>query len=135
SLLIIEYNLDVVSAADWLIDIGPEGGARGGRLVAEGTPAQFLSDRQGLTADALRQYRQDLEQSRQHTGKKTVRHAGQTTAGKTRKILPVIQIRHAREHNLKNIDLSVPWNTFTVITGVSGSGKSTIAFDIIFAEG
>ncbi len=131
SLLIIEHNLDVIHAADWLIDIGPEGGDKGGKLVATGTPASFLSGEKGLTADALRIYQKELQQSRKSANASAVKK--QVT--KTVSVKPAIQIHHAREHNLKNIDLEVPWNKFTVITGVSGSGKSTIAFDIIFAEG
>ncbi len=132
SLLIIEHNLDVIRSADWLIDIGPEGGNRGGRLVAEGTPDSFISGKSGLTADALRQYELEVERSRDSARAPA---APARLAAKVRKTTPAIQIRRAREHNLKNVDLSVPWNTFTVITGVSGSGKSTLAFDIIFAEG
>tara|TARA_R110002072_G_scaffold233478_1_gene391041 strand:+ start:52973 stop:58501 length:5529 start_codon:yes stop_codon:yes gene_type:complete len=121
SLLIIEHNLDVIRAADWLIDIGPEGGIGGGRLVGTGTPEDFVTEGTGHTADALRDYRTDLPRVR--TGK----------AGKKR--MAAIQIHRAREHNLKNISVSIPWNSFTVVTGVSGSGKSTLAFDIVFAEG
>jgi len=131
SLLIIEHNLDVISAADWLIDIGPEGGDKGGRLVAEGTPEQFLNDKLGLTAEALRDYQREMQRSRSFAAAPGAKSA----RSKAVKLVPAIQIRHAREHNLKNIDLNVPWNKFTVITGVSGSGKSTVAFDIIFAEG
>ncbi|MDO8908185.1 MAG: excinuclease ABC subunit UvrA [Pseudohongiella sp.] len=130
SLLIIEHNLDVIRAADWLIDIGPEGGADGGKLIASGTPSWFSSDGTGHTADALRQYEQELKRSK--SGKLPVAN---TSGVKAVKREPAIQIHHAREHNLKNVDVSIPWNKFTVVTGVSGSGKSTLAFDIVFAEG
>ena len=130
SLLIIEHNLDVIRAADWLIDIGPEGGIDGGKLIASGTPAWFSSDSTGHTADALRQYEQELNHSK--SGKLPMAQASGVKAVKRE---AAIQIHHAREHNLKNIDVSIPWNKFTVITGVSGSGKSTLAFDIVFAEG
>jgi excinuclease ABC subunit A len=130
SLMIIEHNLDVVRAADWVIDIGPEGGAAGGQLIASGTPNWFTSHGKGHTADALRQYEQELALSK--SGKLP---AAQTSKTKAVKREAAIQIHHAREHNLKNIDVSIPWNQFTVVTGVSGSGKSTLAFDIVFAEG
>ena len=132
SLLIIEHNLDVIRAADWLIDIGPEGGDKGGTLVAEGTPQDFLLHGQGLTAQALREYEQSLLNTRSRAAALI-----QEAATALPSVAPVraIQIHHAREHNLKNIDVSIPWNKFTVITGVSGSGKSTLAFDIIFGEG
>ncbi|MDP2346216.1 MAG: excinuclease ABC subunit A [Gammaproteobacteria bacterium] len=132
SLLIIEHNLDVIRVADWLIDIGPEGGDKGGTLVAEGTPSEFLQHGKGLTAQALREYEQSMMDTRRRS------LAALPTIDKAAKLpAPVraIQIHHAREHNLKNIDVSIPWNKFTVITGVSGSGKSTLAFDIVFGEG
>ncbi len=132
SLLIIEHNLDVIRAADWLIDIGPEGGDKGGTLVAEGTPQDFLLHGQGLTAQALREYEQSLLNTR---GRAAALIQEAATALPTAAPVRAIQIHHAREHNLKNIDVSIPWNKFTVITGVSGSGKSTLAFDIIFGEG
>ncbi|MBU2097954.1 MAG: ATP-binding cassette domain-containing protein, partial [Gammaproteobacteria bacterium] len=130
SLLIIEHNLDVIRAADWLIDIGPEGGAAGGQLIASGTPAWFTTEGTGHTADALRQYQSELKRSK--AGKLPVAQSAKGTAVKRE---AAIQIHHAREHNLKNVDVSIPWNQFTVVTGVSGSGKSTLAFDIVFAEG
>jgi excinuclease ABC subunit A len=129
SLLIIEHNLDVIRAADWLIDIGPEGGAHGGRLVATGTPASFIATGQGLTAVALR----DDEASLQALRTASVQEARAAAPALPRP--QAISIHHAREHNLKNIDVRIPLNQFTVITGVSGSGKSTLAFDIVFGEG
>lgn len=131
SLLIIEHNLDVIRAADWLIDIGPEGGDKGGRLVAQGTPEHFLKEGKGLTAIALREYEEDLAQARKSS--RTI--SKQIVSNKAKKPKQAIQIHHAREHNLKNVDVEIPWNKFTVITGVSGSGKSTLAFDIVFGEG
>lgn len=129
SLLVIEHNLDVIQAADWLIDIGPEGGDGGGQIVATGTPDEFMSGKQGHTALALQNYQHELQRSRK--GRTLPRQRKKSTV----KRIPAIQIHHAREHNLKNIDVELPWNQFTVITGVSGSGKSTLAFDIVFAEG
>ncbi len=132
SLLIIEHNLDVIRAADWLIDIGPEGGDKGGNLVAEGSPEDFLRDGKGLTALALRDYETDLQRVRSGAALPV---SVNTSAQPLVPMKQAIQIHHAREHNLKNIDVEIPWNKFTVITGVSGSGKSTLAFDIVFGEG
>ncbi len=127
SLLVIEHNLDVINAADWLIDIGPEGGNEGGALLASGTPDQFCKRVDSYTAEALREYRA------------TFGNIAEASATYTRKKLPpaerVIQIHNAREHNLKSVDITIPRDKFTVISGVSGSGKSTVAFDIIFGEG
>jgi excinuclease ABC subunit A len=126
SLLVIEHNLDVIRAADWLIDIGPEGGDAGGQVLAEGTPAQVMSEHDTYTAQALREYEDSLSKG-----------APLPAASKQRpaKAERVISVHHAREHNLKNIDVTIPRDKLTVISGVSGSGKSTLAFDLIFGEG
>jgi excinuclease ABC subunit A len=122
SLLVIEHNLDVIAAADWIIDLGPEGGAEGGCVIAEGSPQQLMAGSPGHTAAALRRYTE---------------YPSAAETGPAFRAAPpeAITLRGAREHNLKNITLEIPRDAFTVITGVSGSGKSTIAFDILFAEG
>ncbi len=125
SLLVIEHNLDVIAAADWLIELGPEGGEGGGRLVCAGKPRFVSKHRASHTGAALRDYWQDK--------KIPVQRVSRRAAARAKR--PDIRIIHAREHNLKNIDVTIPRNRFTVITGVSGSGKSTVAFDILFAEG
>ncbi|MEM7278361.1 MAG: excinuclease ABC subunit UvrA [Pseudomonadota bacterium] len=122
SVAIIEHNLDVIAAADWVIDLGPEGGEGGGNIVFEGPPSELIEAKGNATATALRQYR-DGKAIAPAVRKK--RKPGKAS----------IQIHKARENNLRNIDLSIPREKFTVITGVSGSGKSTIAFDIVFNEG
>ena len=143
SVVVIEHNLDVMRACDWIIDLGPEGGDAGGRVVCTGTPAEVTKCAESRTGTALR-----TAGLAAFTGGRTAARARSGAAprataasrGKTREPLPgvtdnAIVIRRAREHNLKNIDLSLPRDAFSVITGVSGSGKSTIAFDILFAEG
>jgi excinuclease ABC subunit A len=124
SLLVIEHNLDVVRAADWIIDLGPEGGAAGGRIVCAGTPAEVMHAAASHTGRAL---------AAMDAGEDAVRDAA--GAHRYAAAPTMIEIRGAREHNLKNIDVGLGINKFTVITGVSGSGKSTLAFDILFAEG
>jgi excinuclease ABC subunit A len=140
SLLVIEHNLDVMRAADWLIDLGPEGGDAGGRLVIAGTPAQVEAHPTSHTGKALREYLVPGEGSRGNSGFQAgVREPATAAIRKSelpRKPSPgTITIHNAREHNLRNIDVEIPREAFTVITGVSGSGKSTLAFDIIFNEG
>ena len=140
SLLVIEHNLDVIQAADWLIDIGPEGGHGGGQLVAEGLPEDVARENDSYTANALREYiqAQALMINARASGSKSSFSLAKLTPSKKPKQKAadrVIQIHHAREHNLKNVEITIPRDKFTVISGVSGSGKSTVAFDIVFGEG
>src|SRR5271167_1302501 len=124
SLLVIEHNLDVIRAADWIIDLGPEGGAAGGSIVCSGTPEDVTHAAMSHTGRAL---------AEADAGGSAVRDAG--GAPRYAAAPSTIEIHGAREHNLKNIDVNLGLDKFTVITGVSGSGKSTLAFDILFAEG
>ncbi|MGE4334910.1 MAG: excinuclease ABC subunit UvrA [Pigmentiphaga sp.] len=130
SLVVIEHNLDVMRAADWLIDLGPEGGDSGGQVVAAGTPNDLMVHATSYTGLALRDYEAELAAPvAMAVAEAPASYLATVSAA------PAIEIRHAREHNLKNIDVTIPRDTFTVITGVSGSGKSTLAFDILFNEG
>jgi len=131
SLLVIEHNLDVIRAADWIIDLGPEGGAAGGAVVCAGTPAEIMRHAASHTGHALME--EELAGRVVHDSAGTARYA--ETPVRQPRMPTHIEIHGAREHNLKNVDVSLGLNQFTVITGVSGSGKSTLAFDILFAEG
>ena len=129
TVLVIEHNMDVVKNADWVIDLGPEGGERGGDIVVAGTPEVVAHHPTSHTGRYLKKYLVVAkERGTQVAFSKTeakISENGRNT----------IVIRGAREHNLKNLDLSIPRQQFVVLTGVSGSGKSTLAFDILFAEG
>jgi len=132
SVLCVEHNLDVINVADWMIELGPDGGEKGGYIVAEGNPAQLLSkqrERENLSPTL-----KALSTNNLKLLPKTV--SQQKKISKTKASLHnSIIVNGAKEHNLKNISVRIPHNAFSVITGVSGSGKSTLAFDIIFAEG
>ncbi|MBO1016247.1 excinuclease ABC subunit UvrA [Achromobacter sp. SD115] len=159
TLLVIEHNLDVIRAADWLIDLGPEGGDAGGLVIGTGTPQDLMDNPKSHTGAALRDYEvsilpadvvvssdadaQEVEQAGltariAEPGEAYVAEVGrplQSLVRERRQANMAIEIRNAREHNLKNVSVEIPRDKFTVITGVSGSGKSTLAFDILFNEG
>lgn len=155
TLLIIEHNLDVIRAADWVLDLGPEGGDGGGELVVAGSPESVMAHPRSHTGAALREYAVAMtpdaigvigaistsvdssDVGLASPGLRAAEDHGRPLQRvlKERRRASSIDILHAREHNLKNINVSIPHDKFTVITGVSGSGKSTLAFDILFNEG
>ena len=142
SLVVIEHNLDVIRAADWLIDLGPEGGDAGGWVVCTGTPEDVKRHPTSHTGKALADY--DVAM-----GFDTGLHVAEGRAPVYADVFAVpprltavadpdfnsIRIVNAREHNLKSLSVNIPRGKFSVVTGVSGSGKSTLAFDILFNEG
>jgi len=131
SIVVIEHNLEVVKCADHVIDLGPEGGDKGGEIVATGTPAEIAAVERSYTGVYLRPY---------------LNRNVSPFAPVLQKPEPLpsvndgiddhsITIVGAKEHNLKNISVNIPRDRFIVFTGLSGSGKSSLAFDIVYAEG
>ncbi|WP_434109325.1 excinuclease ABC subunit UvrA [Paraburkholderia caffeinilytica] len=137
SLIVIEHNLDVIRAADWLIDLGPEGGDGGGRVLCAGTPEDVKLCPESHTGEALLQYDRAMNAAAEPESQGIPLQKA-LTAARARRVIEgedVVRIVNAREHNLKALDVDIPHGKFNVITGVSGSGKSTLAFDILFHEG
>lgn len=133
TVLVVEHNLELLSACDWMIDLGPEGGEEGGHVVVCGAPEQVAAHATSHTGRYLR--------DRGFVGIERPRNVpGADFSSSSLKWHPVatpahIEIRGAREHNLRVDQLKLPLNRMTVFTGLSGSGKSSLAFDILFAEG
>jgi len=136
SLLVIEHNLDVIRAADWIVDLGPEGGEAGGEVVCFGTPDDVKAHGSSHTGRALREYEQALgfgtPQAEEGRALQSVLRAARRARQAAEQSIRIV---NAREHNLQSLSVDIPRGKFNVITGVSGSGKSTLAFDILFNEG
>jgi excinuclease ABC subunit A len=128
TLVVIEHNVEVIKCADHVIDIGPEAGDEGGCVIAAGTPEEVAANQESRTAPFLRAA---LEQRPHEETLRAAEPVPPAAAPDDHRI----RVTGAREHNLKNISLEIPRDEFVVVTGLSGSGKSSLAFDILFAEG
>ena len=115
TLIVVEHDEDTMRAADYLIDIGPGAGAHGGQVMAAGTPEEVMANPNSLTGQYL-------------SGKKSIPVPESRRPGSG----AFLTVRGAAENNLRHIDVSVPLGTFTCVTGVSGSGKSSLVNEIIF---
>ena len=115
SLIVVEHDEDTMRAADYLIDIGPGAGVHGGQVVAAGTPAEVMANSDSLTGQYL-------------SGKKKIEVPAVRRPGNGK----VLKVIGAAENNLRHIDVEFPLGTFTVVTGVSGSGKSSLVNEVLF---
>ena len=115
TVIVVEHDEDTIRTADYVVDMGPEAGRHGGHIVAEGTPAQIEANPMSITGQYLSGIRQIPvpTERRKGNGKK-------------------LTIQGASVHNLKNVDVSIPLGTFTCVTGVSGSGKSSLVLETIY---
>ncbi len=121
TVVVIEHDPEVIFNADHIVDLGPEGGEQGGELIFAGTPKALMNQNKSLTALALQKI------TTNNISKK------ETDAGKLQ-AEAYIQLEGVDTHNLKNLSVKIPHRKTTVITGVSGSGKTALAFDTLFAE-
>ena len=134
SVLVIEHNMDVVKTADYIIDIGPEGGDEGGEIVATGKPEQIAE----LPTPTGHAVREALQHDPQAKIKEALRESAERKKyRKEREEAEIheITVTGAEQNNLKNLDVCIPREKLTICTGPSGSGKTSLAFDTIYAEG
>jgi excinuclease ABC subunit A len=115
TLIVVEHDEDTMMAADYIIDIGPGAGIHGGQVMAQGTPEEIMKDPNSLTGDYL-------------SGRKFIPVTAKRRATDDR----WIEIRGAKENNLKNVNVKIPLGVFTAVTGVSGSGKSSLINEILY---
>src|SRR5208282_5351149 len=140
TVLVVEHNLEVVKTADWIIDLGPEGGEAGGWIVAAGTPEEVVRVHESYTGRSLRPVLagagvaagNDTSPKRKRGREPAPSLAIRASVSEPAK---AIKVRGAWQHNLKSIDVEVPRDQITVCCGPSGSGKSSLAMDTIYAEG
>ncbi len=115
TLIVVEHDTDTMLAADYLVDVGPAAGLHGGEIIAEGTPEEVMRNENSLTGKYLNgTLKIDIPEKRRKGNKK------------------YLQVKGARENNLKNLNIKIPLGTFTCVTGVSGSGKSSLVNEIIY---
>ena len=143
TVIVVEHDEDAIRAADWVVDMGPGAGVHGGTVVAEGTLDAILANEASLTADYLTgRKRIDVPQQRRVAakGSETIRTRAKPAAKPTKKQLKLLEtegkfltLTGARANNLQNVTARIPVGTFTCVTGVSGSGKSSLVIDTLQA--
>jgi len=116
TLIVVEHDEDTIRAADWVVDIGPQAGQGGGKIVVSGPPEDLLASRESLTGDYL-------------AGRKSI---AVPAVRRRRSPDREVVVQGASANNLRNLDVAFPLGLFTAVTGVSGSGKSTLVNDILY---
>jgi excinuclease ABC subunit A len=128
TVIVVEHHPDIVKSADYVVDLGPEGGEGGGRVIATGTPEEVARSKRSHTGAMLREIL-----GQEHHVAPPEHHRKRLTSD--RRGSEAIEVYGAREHNLKGVDVRLPRRKLNVLTGVSGSGKTSMALDTIYAEG
>lgn len=131
TVVVIEHNMDVVKVVDWVIDMGPEGGGEGGEILAQGPPEEIAT----MATETGKALCGHLDPERYRKAQKLLKSKKSPSRQKALTAPLAIEVQGAREHNLKSIAASIPRGKMTVCTGPSGSGKSSFAFDTVYAEG
>ncbi len=155
TVVVVEHNLDVIKTADWVIDLGPDGGAGGGEVVVAGPPEEVARCEASFTGAALRTVLPGIRMTsggKKGKGKKQANGAPMKSAQQLQSLSPrwqvatpalsangngtrEITIRGATQHNLQSVDVEIPRDRMSVFCGPSGSGKSSLAMDTLYAEG
>lgn len=143
TVLVVEHHLDVIKSADWVIDLGPEGGAGGGEILVCGTPEDVAAHPQSYTGKALRSVLPDVvvRPPKSRKKKSTAKQSAPVLEAVARVTSPptaqkqTIHIEGAAQHNLQHVDLEIPRYEMSLFCGPSGSGKTSLAMDTLYAEG
>ncbi len=141
SVVVVEHQLDVIASADWVIEMGPEAGEQGGQVVFEGSPENLAKQLTGSVTGPFLAAHVAARISDQACAAPSAEVGSGllSVAGPAPLAVPprpaCLKVIGARAHNLRNLTLEIPHHALTVVTGVSGSGKSSLAFDIVFGEG
>jgi len=130
TVIVVEHNLDVIKTADWLIDLGPEGGHRGGRILASGPPEVIAACPESHTGRAIR----GVLTPESHANAAKSEKKTKKVRTKPQQATEIV-VRGAEQHNLRSVDVTIPRDQMSVFCGPSGSGKSSLAMDTIYAEG
>jgi excinuclease ABC subunit A len=128
TVIVIEHNMDLVKTADYIIDLGPKGGHEGGYIMGVGSPEE-IQQHATATGKALH-HALTIDRKKRYKKLQNQKIVSQPIQG-----IDAISVHGAKEHHLKNLTLKIPRNQITCLTGPSGSGKSSLAFDTIYAEG